>query len=109
MFSSGKAQQEPVVVVRDSREVLARLRQALESADPAERSGMERALEIAEATAALADEQVRRAWVRGILEAAGANVERDLEAAVKSLRQAVPSLSLTAAYQLVKDVADHAA
>ncbi len=109
MFFSGKAKQDPVVVVRDSREVLARLRRALESADPAERSGLERAVDIAEETATQADELVRRAWVRDILDVAGADVERDLETAVKSLRKAVPSLSLTAAYQMVKDVADHPA
>lgn len=109
MLFSNKAQKEPVVVVRDSQEALTRLRQALESAGPAERPGLERAVDIAEATAALADEQVRRSWVRGILKAAGADAERDLVGAVKSLRQAVPSLTLTAAYQLVKDDANHAA
>ncbi|KWT60073.1 hypothetical protein ADL21_20600 [Streptomyces albus subsp. albus] len=108
-FFSGKTQNEPVVVVRDSQEVLIHLRQALESAGPAERSGLERAVGIAEATAALTDEQVRKDWVRGILKAAGADAGRDLEGAVKSLRQAVPSLTLTAAYQLVKDVVDDAA
>ncbi|MCE4948937.1 hypothetical protein ACFCXR_31110 [Streptomyces noursei] len=109
MFFSGRAHKESVVVVRDSQEVLICLCQALESAGPLEYSGLERAVDIAEATAALADEQVRRGWVRGVLKAAGADAEQDLGGAVKSLRQAVPSLTLMAAYQLVKDVAHHTA
>ncbi|RSO20591.1 hypothetical protein DMH15_35855 [Streptomyces sp. WAC 06725] len=75
VFLPGKAQKKPMITVRDSQEILVRLRQALESAGPAERSGLEHATDIAEATAALANEQVRKGWVRGILKAAGADAE----------------------------------
>ncbi|WP_370466602.1 hypothetical protein [Streptacidiphilus sp. PB12-B1b] len=109
MFGRSASQEEPVVVIRDTAQVTAALRSALETADAGERAGLERALRIAEQTSALSDAQVRRSWVRDILDRAGADPVADDAQAVKALRTVAPGLSLTAAYQLVKDAAENPA
>ena len=106
MFKWGKGQDESVFIIRDSRNVEAALRQALETADAHERAGLQRALTVVEQTVGLPDAQVRRRWVRDMLERAGVDAASDSVSAVKVLRQAVPGLSLAAAYQLVKDVVE---
>ncbi|SDS66935.1 hypothetical protein SAMN05216371_0379 [Streptomyces sp. TLI_053] len=105
MFKSGKAQEEPVIVVRDSRQVEADLRRALETAEAGERAGLERALRIVMETVSAPDAGVRRRWVREVLHASGADV-RDQVGAVKALRTARPGLSLAAAYQLVREAGE---
>lgn len=109
MFKWGKGQEEPVVVIRDSRSVEAALRQALDTADDGERAGLQRALTVVEQTTGLPDAQVRRRWARDILHREGVDAAADGVNAVKTLRQTVPGLSLTAACQLVKDVTENPA
>jgi len=106
VFKWGKGQDESVFIIRDSRSVEAALRQALETADADERAGLQRALTVVEQTVGLPDAQVRRRWVRDILDRAGVDAASDNVNAVKVLRQAVSGLSLAVAYQLVKDVAE---
>ena len=106
MFKWGKGQDESVFIIRDSRSVESALRQVLETADPDERAGLQRALTVVEQTVGLPDVQVRRRWVRDILDRAGVDAASDGVNAVKVLRQTVPGLALVAAYQLVKDVAE---
>jgi DNA-binding phage protein len=109
VFKWGKNQNESVFIIRDSRSVEDALRQALETADADERAGLQRALTVVEQTVGLPDVQVRRRWVRDILNRTGVDAASDSVNAVKVLRQAVPGLSLAAAYQLVKDVAENPA
>jgi hypothetical protein len=106
VFSSRKNQEDPVVVVRDAAQVTAALRAALETAEAGERAGLERALRIAEQTSGVPDAQVRRRWVRDILDQAGADPAADDAKAVKALRTAVPGLSLISAYRLVKEAGE---
>ncbi|WP_329587232.1 hypothetical protein OG500_37765 [Kitasatospora sp. NBC_01250] len=105
MFRSHKAQEEPVVVIRDSLQVESDLRQALEAAEAGERAGLEKALRIVAETAAASHALVRRRWVREFLRESGIDVH-DRVAAVKALRTARPSLSLAASYQLVKEASE---
>ena len=105
MFGWSKGQKERVVVIRDSRGVASSLRQAFEAADEGERAGLQRALTIVEQTTGLSDIQVRRRWVREILDREGVDPAADGVAAVKTLRQKVPGLSLLTAHQWVEDVA----
>ena len=87
MFSWSKGQEERVVVIRDSRGVASSLRQAFEAADEGERAGLQRALTIVEQTAGLSDVQVRRRWVREILDREGIDPAADGVAAVRTLRR----------------------
>ncbi|MFJ8433977.1 hypothetical protein ACIQ9P_22015 [Kitasatospora sp. NPDC094019] len=105
MFKSNKTQEEPVIVVRDSRQVEADLRQALETAEAGERAGLEKALRIVTETASAPDSAVRGRWVREVLHASGTDI-REQVAAVKALRTVRPGLSLTAAYQLVREAGE---
>ncbi|MGF1431683.1 hypothetical protein [Kitasatospora sp. LaBMicrA B282] len=105
MFRSTKTPVEPVLVIRESPELAVALRQALEGAGDGERAGLARALTLVEDAAARPDREVRRRWVHRILAAGGHAVHDDV-AAVKALRQAAPSLTLTAAYQLVREATE---
>lgn len=78
------------------------LRQALASADERERPGLEAALRLVEG---YTPEELRRRWVAGILAETAVDPKTDTVNAVRDLRRAVPSLSLTDAVTLVKELA----
>jgi hypothetical protein len=94
-------------LLRDADVIAAALRQALADATPQERAGLERAVELAESTAAATGAEVRARWVRSRLAAVGFTGDVASVAAVKALRQAEPGLSLVAAVQLQKDALAH--
>lgn len=96
-----------VLAIRDADVVAAALRQALAEASPEERPGLERAAALVESTAAATETQLRARWVRSRLAAVGFTGDIASVAAVKSLRQAEPKLSLLAAVQLQKAAVAH--
>ncbi len=98
-----KPQPLAVLVLRDAPDVVAGLRRALESATDAERPGLERALALAEDSAARPDAELRGRWVRQRLAAAGHEGPADSVAAVKILRAAEPGLTLLQAVTYAKE------
>lgn len=94
-----------VVVLRDADAIAESIRAALADASEAERPGLERAAALVAAAAEGGDAELRARWVRRRLADAGYEGELDAVAAVKSLRQAEPGLSLVAAVQLTKEAA----
>ncbi|WP_424918545.1 hypothetical protein [Streptomyces sp. wa1064] len=98
-----KPQPLAVLVLRDAPDVVAGLRRALEGATDAERPGLERALALAEDSAARPDAELRGRWVRQRLAAAGHEGPADSVAAVKILRRAEPGLTLLQAVTYAKE------
>ncbi|MBQ1108448.1 hypothetical protein ACH4MN_25025 [Streptomyces anulatus] len=98
-----KPQPLAVLVLRDAPDVVAGLRRALESATDAERPGLERALALAEESAARPDAELRGRWVRQRLAAAGHEGPADSVAAIKILRRAEPGLTLLQAVTYAKE------
>ncbi|MFJ1803833.1 hypothetical protein [Streptomyces sp. NPDC088180] len=98
-----KPQPLAVLVVRDAPDVVAGLRRALETATDTERPGLERALALAEDSAARPDAELRGRWVRQRLAAAGHEGPADSVAAIKILRQAEPGLTLLQAVTYAKE------
>ncbi|MCC3773953.1 hypothetical protein [Streptomyces sp. UNOB3_S3] len=108
MFGRSKgagADLEAVVVLRDSRAVADAVRAALETADEAERPGLERAAELIALHAARPEREVRAEWARGVLAAAGVDAREQEVHAVRALRRAEPGLSLKSAVRLVREAA----
>ncbi|WP_333774031.1 hypothetical protein [Streptomyces sp. IBSBF 3136] len=105
MGRGGKS--DVVPVIRDADVVAAALRQALATASPRERPGLERAAALVESTAAASEAQLRAGWVRARLAAVGFTGDIASVAAVKALRQAEPRLSLLAAVRLQKAAVAH--
>ncbi|ROV64775.1 hypothetical protein [Streptomyces globisporus] len=100
-----KPQPLAVLVIRDAPDVVAGLRRALETAPDAERPGLERALALAEESAARPDAELRGRWVRRRLDAAGHEGPADSVEAIKILRQAEPGLTLLQAVTYAKEAA----
>ncbi|MFJ9721294.1 hypothetical protein ACIRP3_00905 [Streptomyces sp. NPDC101209] len=98
---------DATLVLRDADVIAAVLRQALVDASPEERAGLERAVTLAESTAAATSAEVRARWVRSRLTAVGFTGDVASVAAVKALRQAEPGLSLVAAVQMQKEAVAH--
>lgn len=96
-----------VLVIRDADVVAAALRQAVAGASDGERAGLERAVALVEAHAAVGEAQLRARWVRSRLDAVGFTGDVASVAAVKALRKAEPKLSLLAAVQLQKEAVAH--
>ncbi|GAA2241699.1 hypothetical protein GCM10010145_04700 [Streptomyces ruber] len=96
-----------VLVLRDTEALVKTLRQALAEADETERPGLERAVALAERTAAAHDDELRARWVHERLAAAGYEGAPDSVRAIKVLRRAEPELSLRAAVHLTKAAAAH--
>ncbi|MET9186210.1 hypothetical protein ABZX63_13235 [Streptomyces tendae] len=96
-----------VLVLRDTDVVAHRIRQALAEATPEERPGLERAATLVEQAAAEPDAALLARWVHERLAAAGHEGPVDSVRAVKTLREAVPGLSLRQAVKLTKDAAAH--
>lgn len=108
-FPSWDKKTDAVLVVREADTIADALRDALAEAAPDERPGLERALALAEAAAAVPDAARRAEWVRARFAAVGFTGDVASIAAVKALRQAEPKLSLLAAAQLQKDAVAHPA
>ncbi|WP_442306015.1 hypothetical protein [Streptomyces sp. 2RAF24] len=106
-FLSWDKKTDAVLVVREADTITAALRDALAEAAPDERPGLERALALAAAAAAVPDAVRRAEWVRGRIAEVGFTGDIGSIAAVKALRQAEPKLSLLAAVQLQKDAVAH--
>ncbi|OWA06683.1 hypothetical protein B9W68_19800 [Streptomyces sp. CS227] len=87
--------------VQDSDEVLAALGQALADAPEDERPGLQRALAVARA-ARLDEDTLRTRWLDGRLASVAFTGDRDSVAAVRALRKAEPTLSLTEAVALLR-------
>lgn len=98
-----KPQPLAVLVLRDAPDVVAGLRRALETATDSERPGLERALALAEGTAARPDAELRGRWVRQRLTAAGHEGPADSVEAIKILRRAEPGLTLLQAVTYAKE------
>ncbi|MFH8283480.1 hypothetical protein [Streptomyces antibioticus] len=96
-----------VLTIRDADVVAAALREALASASPEERPGLERAAALVESTAGADGPRLRARWVRARLAAAGFEGDLTSVAAVKALRRAEPTLSLLAAVQLQREAVAH--
>ncbi|MER5596268.1 hypothetical protein [Streptomyces sp. NPDC002265] len=96
-----------VLTIRDADVVAAALRQALAQASPEERPGLERAAALVDSTASATESGLRARWVHSRLAAAGFIGDITSVAAVKALRQAVPTLSLLAAVQLQREAVTH--
>ncbi|MFC8275212.1 hypothetical protein ACFUJR_22245 [Streptomyces sp. NPDC057271] len=96
----GKA---PVIVLRESADILASVREALTTAGPHEQAGLQRAVDIIEAQCARTEDEVVSQWVRRVLSDAGVGADGNHTAAVAALRQAVPDLALTTANRLVTE------
>ncbi|MGW7353982.1 hypothetical protein [Streptomyces sp. NPDC054784] len=92
----------PFVVLREAGTIGDTVREALASASPEERPGLERAAELIAAQERLTDEQLQSRWVRGVLADAGITPESGHVESVKALREAVPGgIRLTDANRLV--------
>ncbi|MEY6566331.1 hypothetical protein AB8B12_15610 [Streptomyces sp. PGLac3x] len=87
--------------VQDSDEVLAALEHALADAPETERPGLERALAVAHA-ARLDEDTLRTRWLDARLSSVAFTGDRDSVAAVRALRKAEPTLSLTEAVSLLR-------
>ncbi|MGW1128903.1 hypothetical protein [Streptomyces sp. NPDC002526] len=107
MIGNGKKDMA-VIVVRDAEAVAAVLREELGRASDADRSGLERALALAEAQAGVPDAELRGRWAARRIAAGGYDGPLDAVAAVKALRQAEPGLSLRQAVQLSREAAAEA-
>ncbi|MFC8230572.1 hypothetical protein [Streptomyces sp. NPDC057287] len=106
MFGTGRARREEIVIVlRDSEEAGALLRDALSTAPDEERPGLERALAVVERAAAVPDAELRGRWVRQRLSAAGYEGPADSVEAIRILRRAEPGLSLLSAVTYSKEAA----
>ncbi|TVL88149.1 hypothetical protein LRS74_20145 [Streptomyces sp. LX-29] len=90
-----------VLVLRDGEELDATLRQALATADDAERPGLERAVALIAEQRALSDAELRVRWVRRALAGSGVDDHTDQVTAVRALRKAEPQLGLSTAVLLV--------
>ncbi|QEU97382.1 hypothetical protein CP970_16685 [Streptomyces kanamyceticus] len=101
----GTKREMTVVALRDTDAIADELREALATADAAERPGLERAAAIVARVAAVPDSEVRGRWALNHLAAAGHTGPADSVRAVKALRQAEPGLSLATAVQLSKEAA----
>ncbi|MFB6773915.1 hypothetical protein [Streptomyces sp. NPDC056337] len=107
MFGLSKPPEFNVLVLRDADVIAHGIRQALATATPEERPGLEAAAAVAERAAAASDAELRARWVHERLAAAGHEGPVDSVQAVKTLRGEAPGLSLLAAVQLTKDAAAH--
>ncbi|MFG3313534.1 hypothetical protein ACGF0C_16385 [Streptomyces albidoflavus] len=87
--------------VQDSDEVLAALERALADAPESERPGLRRALAVARA-ARLDEDTLRTRWLDARLASVAFTGDRDSVAAVRALRKAEPTLSLTEAVSLLR-------
>ncbi|MFE7674374.1 hypothetical protein ACFU5N_19395 [Streptomyces albidoflavus] len=92
--------------VQDSDTVLAALEQALAEAPEAERPGLERALTVARA-ARRTEPELRDHWLTTRLTAVSFTGDRNSVAAVRALRKAEPTLSLTEAVALLRPEKPH--
>lgn len=101
----GKREQTQVVVVRDSQAVAEAVREALASAGPEERPGLERAAALLAERTARPDAEVRGEWARAVVTAAGFDPRTQELHAIRALRRAEPGLGLAAAVQLVREAA----
>jgi len=108
MFGGGRSERT-VVVLRDSREVLAALERAPEAASEEERPGLEKALAVAAGAAADDEARARARWTRQRLAAVGFDGPLDSVGAVRALRRAEPSPSLRSAVELTREAAAGAA
>nr|WP_307128858.1 hypothetical protein [Streptomyces sp. B1I3] len=93
------------IVLRESEELGAVLRDALSTAPAGERPGLERALALVERAAAVPDAELRARWVRQRLSAAGYDGPADAVEAVRILRKAEPGLSLLSAVTYSREAA----
>ncbi|MFH8985311.1 hypothetical protein [Streptomyces varsoviensis] len=105
MMAFGKRQEPAVIVVRDTDTITTALHQALGTASPEERPGLERALAVATEVANTPDAELRARWVHDRLASTGYAGPADSVAAIKALRQAETGLSLLQAVTLTKEAA----
>ncbi|GAA0387418.1 hypothetical protein [Streptomyces luteireticuli] len=101
----GGSTQTQVVVVRDAQAVAEAIREALTTASPEERPGLERAAAIVAERTPRPDAEVRGEWARAIVTAAGFDPRTQELHAIRALRRAEPGLGLAAAVQLVREAA----
>ncbi|TXL90224.1 hypothetical protein [Streptomyces sp. IB2014 016-6] len=94
-----------VLVVREADEVAEAVDQALKTAGPEERPGLERAAALLAAAREATDGELRGNWVRRKMAEAGVKGRADSVRAVKALREAEPGLSLLQAVRLSQEAA----
>ncbi|MFD3438961.1 hypothetical protein ACFWU3_15810 [Streptomyces sp. NPDC058685] len=94
-----------LLVLRDSERLTATIREALASAPPEERAGLERALELAGQVPHVTEADLRTAWVRRQLASAGFTGPLGSVESVRALRGTEPRLGLAQAVELLKEAA----
>ncbi|MFD5894197.1 MULTISPECIES: hypothetical protein [unclassified Streptomyces] len=94
-----------VLVVREADEVAEAVDQALRTAGPEERPGLERAAALLAAARTATDGELRGNWARRKIAEAGVKGRADSVGAVKALREAEPGLSLLQAVRLSQEAA----
>ncbi|WP_212764307.1 hypothetical protein [Streptomyces sp. I05A-00742] len=106
MFRIGRVTPVPqVVVLRDSQAIAEAVHEALASAAPEDRPGLERAAGLIAARAARPEHEIRAEWARGVVTAAGYDPRTQELHAIRALRRAEPGLSLKTAVALVREAA----
>ncbi|MFE7115854.1 hypothetical protein ACFU99_10580 [Streptomyces sp. NPDC057654] len=83
--------------------VRAAVLRALESADPQERPGLERAISVIDDECALTDSDLRKRWVLRVLADRGLDPGEYSVGAVAAVRETAPALSLVTAAQMVQE------
>lgn len=94
-----------VLVVREADEIADAVDQALKTAGPEERPGLERAAALLVAARETTDAELRGSWARRKIAEAGVKGRADSVQAVKALRDAEPGLSLLQATRLSREAA----
>ncbi|MFC0601393.1 hypothetical protein [Streptomyces palmae] len=89
-----------VLVLRDAEELALAFRQALATADDAERPGLERAVALVDEQIALSDADLRVRWTRRALAGSGVDESTDRISVIRALRKAEPDLGLATAVRL---------
>ncbi|MFC8075426.1 hypothetical protein ACFUN8_07770 [Streptomyces sp. NPDC057307] len=105
LFGQDKEEEFTVLVVREADEIAEAVDQALKTAGPEERPGLERAAALLAAAKETTDAELRGSWARRKMAEAGVKGRADSVQAVKALREAQPGLSLLQATRLSQEAA----
>lgn len=105
LFGREKEEEFTVLVVREADEVAEAVDQALRTAGPEERPGLERAAALLATVRETTDVELRGNWARRKIAEAGVKGRADSVPAVKAIREAEPGLSLLQAVRLSQEAA----
>lgn len=91
-----------LIAVNDLDPAREAVERALANASSDERPGLQRALEIIDTVTVPGEPRLR--WAKKVLDEAGVDVDTHRIQAVRTIRDSLPGLGLSAAVELVKDV-----